>query len=239
MQEVRRINFVKQRMDTSAQEALEPAVCPWYGEQGEIGKTGETFCKHEATNMLLQGKKTILAVSGGIAAFKAVGVLRLLKRQGADVFVVMTSHATQFLTPASFELFSGHPVSVDLFAPVKTWEMEHIALAHGTDLVLVVPATANLIAKLATGLADDLLSTLLVVLAKRAPVFLAPAMNTHMYTNAVVQQHLITLRQRQVEIIEPRYGALASTLEGQGVGRLAEPEEIMQQVLSYQQAALA
>lgn len=189
--------------------------------------------------MLLEGKKTILAVSGGIAAFKALGVLRLLKSHGADVFVVMTAHATRFLTPASFALFSGHPVSVDLFAPVKTWEMEHIALAHGTELVLVVPATANLLAKLATGLADDLLSTLMVVLAKRAPVFVAPAMNSHMYTNAVVQQHLATLRARQVEVIEPRYGALASTLEGQGVGRLAEPQDIVQQVLAYQPPASA
>lgn len=181
----------------------------------------------------LQGMKTILAITGGIAAFKALGVLRLLKKQRADVYVVMTQHATHFLAAASCEMLSGHPVSIDLFAPLKTWEMEHIALAHGAELVLVVPATANLIAKLALGVADDLLSTLLVVSAARAPVFVAPAMNTHMYTNVVVQQHLATLRQRQVHIIEPQYGRLASTLEGQGVGRLAEPEEIMTQVLSY------
>jgi phosphopantothenoylcysteine decarboxylase/phosphopantothenate--cysteine ligase len=180
----------------------------------------------------LQGKKTILAVTGGIAAFKALGVLRLLKRHGANVFVVMTAHATEFLTPISFEMLSGHPVSVDLFAPLKTWEMEHIALAHGAELVLVVPATANAISKLATGLADDLLSTLLVVIADRAPIFLAPAMNTHMYTNSVVQNHLATLRQRQVEVIAPHYGRLASTLEGQGVGRLAEPEAIIAHVLA-------
>jgi phosphopantothenoylcysteine decarboxylase/phosphopantothenate--cysteine ligase len=115
--------------------------------------------------MSLRGTKTILAITGGIAAFKALGVLRLLKHHGAEVYVVMTEHATHFLAPASCELVSGHPVSVDLFAPLKTWEMEHIALAHGAELVLVVPATANLIAKLALGIADDLLSTLLVVLA--------------------------------------------------------------------------
>lgn len=180
--------------------------------------------------MSLAGKKTLLAITGGIAAFKALGVLRLLTQQGADVYVVMTEHATQFLAPASCELLSGHPVSVDLFAPLKTWEMEHIALAHGAELVLVVPATANFLAKLAVGLADDLLSTLCVVLAARAPVFLAPAMNPHMYTNDVVQQHLATLRQRQMQIIDPQYGRLASTLEGQGVGRMAEPEEIVTQV---------
>jgi phosphopantothenoylcysteine decarboxylase/phosphopantothenate--cysteine ligase len=115
--------------------------------------------------------------------------------------------------------------------------MEHIALAHGAELVLVVPATANCIAKLALGLADDLLSTLLVVIAARAPIFVAPAMNTHMYTNIVVQQHLATLRQRRVEVIEPQYGRLASTLEGQGVGRLAEPEDIVARVLEHFQPA--
>ena len=183
--------------------------------------------------MSLQGTKTILAITGGIAAFKALGVLRLLKQQGADVYVVMSEHATHFLTPVSCAMVSGHPVSVDLFAPLKTWEMEHIALAHGAELVLVVPATANCIAKLALGIADDLLSTLLVVIAARAPIFVAPAMNTHMYTNVVVQQHLATLRQRCVHVIEPQYGRLASTLEGQGVGRLAEPEDIIAHVLAY------
>lgn len=182
----------------------------------------------------LHGKKTILAVTGGIAAFKSLRMLRLLKFHGADVFVVMSAHATHFLTPASFEMFSGHPVCIDLFAPLKTWDMEHIALAHGTDLVLVVPATANLITKLALGVANDLLSTLFVVLAQRAPIFIAPAMNTHMYTNPVVQQHLMTLQQRGIHIITPGYGRLASTLEGQGFGRLAEPEEILAQVLAAQ-----
>jgi phosphopantothenoylcysteine decarboxylase/phosphopantothenate--cysteine ligase len=182
--------------------------------------------------MVLHGTKTILAITGGIAAFKALGVLRLLKHHGASVYVVMTEHATHFLTPASCEMVSGHPVSVDLFAPLKTWGMEHIALAHGAELVLVVPATANFIAKLALGIADDLLSTLCVVLAARTRMFVAPAMNTHMYTNSIVQQHLATLRQRRVDIIAPQYGWLASTLEGQGVGRLAEPEEIMAHVLA-------
>ena len=182
--------------------------------------------------MALHGTKTILAITGGIAAFKALGVLRLLKHHGANVYVVMTEHATHFLTPASCEMVSGHPVSVDLFAPLKTWEMEHIALAHGAELVLVVPATANFIAKLALGIADDLLSTLCVVLAARTHMFVAPAMNTHMYTNSIVQQHLATLRQRRVDIIAPQYGRLASALEGQGVGRLAEPEEIMAHVLA-------
>jgi phosphopantothenoylcysteine decarboxylase/phosphopantothenate--cysteine ligase len=182
--------------------------------------------------MLLQGKKTVLAVTGGIAAFKAVRVLRLLKQHGANVYVVMTKPATHFVAPSLFEVLSGHPVCVDLFAPLKSWEMEHLALAHGTALALVVPATANIIAKLAMGIADDLLSTLLLVIANRARLFLAPAMNSQMYTNTVVQQHLATLCQRQIEVIAPQYGQLASTLEGEGVGRLTEPEEILTRVLT-------
>jgi phosphopantothenoylcysteine decarboxylase/phosphopantothenate--cysteine ligase len=185
--------------------------------------------------MSIYGQKVILAVTGGIAAFKALRALRLLKKQGADVYVVMTEHATHFLAPPSFQLLSGHPVCVDLFAPVKSWQMEHLALAHQAACLVVIPATANIIAKLATGIADDLLSTLLLVIADRIPLFLAPAMNTHMYTNSIVQQHLATLRQRQVTVIEPQYGRLASVLEGEGVGRLAEPEDIIASILTHLQ----
>ncbi len=180
----------------------------------------------------LEGKKTVLAVTGGIAAFKALGVLRLLKKQGADVYVVMTDHAAEFMTPAGFAMLSGHPVNLDQFAPAHGWQMEHLALVRGTDLALVAPATANAIAKLATGSADDLFSTLFVALAQRVPTFLAPAMNPLMYGNAVVQAHLDTLRGRGVQIIEPRYGQLASAKEGEGVGRLAEPEEIITEMLA-------
>lgn len=183
----------------------------------------------------LEGKKTVLAVTGGIAAFKALEVLRLLKQQGADVYVVMTDHATEFMTPVGFAMLSGRPVSLDLFAPAHIWQMEHLALAQGTDLALVAPATTNAIAKLATGIADDLFSTLFVALAQRIPAFLAPAMNPLMHGNAVVQAHLDTLRGRGVQIIEPRYGQLASTKEGEGVGRLAEPEEIVTEMQTYLQ----
>ena len=183
----------------------------------------------------LDGRKTVLAVTGGVAAFKAMRVLRLLKQQGADVYVVMTAHATEFLTPAGFAALSGHPVGVDQFAPAHGWQMEHLALSQGTDLALVVPATANAIAKLATGIADDLFSTLFVALAHRIPTFLAPAMNPLMYGNNVVQGHLETLRGRGVQVIEPRYGQLASKTEGEGVGRLAEPEEIIAEVLAHLQ----
>lgn len=181
----------------------------------------------------LDGRKTVLAVTGGIAAFKAVRLLRLLKRRGADVHVVLTAHATEFLTPDAFTLISGHPVGVDQFASKHGWQMEHLSLAHGAELALVAPATANAVAKLATGMADDLFSTLFVALAHRIPTFLAPAMNPLMYGNDVVQAHLATLRRRGVQIIEPRHGQLASKAEGEGVGRLAEPEEIVAEVYAY------
>ena len=181
----------------------------------------------------LDGRKTVLAVTGGIAAFKAVRVLRLLKQRGADVHVVMTAHATEFLAPDGFALISGHPVGVDQFASEHGWQMEHLSLAHGAELALVAPATANAIAKLAVGMADDLFSTLFVALAHRVPTFVAPAMNPLMYGNDVVQAHLAALRRRGVQIIKPRHGQLASKTEGEGVGRLAEPEEIVAEVSAY------
>ena len=187
----------------------------------------------------LDGRKTVLAVTGGVAAFKAMRLLRLLKQQGAEVHVVMTAHATEFLTPAGFAALSGHAVGVDQFDPDHSWHMEHLALGQGTGLALVAPATANAIAKLATGIADDLFSTLFVALAHRVPTFLAPAMNPSMYGNEAVQEHLDTLRGRGVLIIEPRYGQLASKTEGEGVGRLAEPEEIIAEVLAHLQSGNA
>ena len=187
----------------------------------------------------LDGRKTVLAVTGGIAAFKAMRVLRLLKQRGADVHVVMTAHATEFLTPLGFAMVSGHPVGADGFVPAHGWQMAHLALARGTELALVAPATANAIAKLATGIADDLFSTLFVALAHRVPTFLAPAMNPLMFGNDVVQAHLDTLRGRGVQVIAPRCGQLASKAEGEGVGRLAEPEDIMSQVCAYLRRASA
>lgn len=181
----------------------------------------------------LDGRKTVLAVTGGIAAFKAVRVLRLLKQRGADVHVVMTAHATEFLAPGGFAMLSGHPVGVDQFATADGWQMEHLALARDTDLSIVAPATSNAIAKLAAGMADDLFTTLFVALAHRVPTFLAPAMNPLMYGNEVVQAHLDTLRGRGVQVIEPRRGQMASKAEAEGLGRLAEPEEIVAEVSAY------
>lgn len=156
----------------------------------------------------------VLGVTGGIAAYKACELLRLLQKRGIDVFVVMTQNACRFVAPLTFETLSGHPVAVDTFDRPQTWEVEHIALAKRADLFLIAPATANIIGKMACGIADDMLST--TVMATRAPVLVAPAMNTGMWENAAVQQNVKTLRARGVEIVAPVSGHLACGDNGAG-----------------------
>lgn len=156
----------------------------------------------------------VLGVTGGIAVYKACELLRLLQKRGIDVFVVMTQNACRFVAPLTFETLSGHPVAVDTFDRPQTWEVEHIALAKRADLFLIAPATANIIGKMACGIADDMLST--TVMATRAPVLVAPAMNTGMWENAAVQQNVETLRARGVEIVAPVSGHLACGDSGAG-----------------------
>ena len=156
----------------------------------------------------------VLGVTGGIAVYKACELLRLLQKRGIDVFVVMTKNACRFVAPLTFETLSGHPVAVDTFDRPQTWEVEHIALAKRADLFLIAPATANIMGKMACGIADDMLST--TVMATRAPVLVAPAMNTGMWENAAVQQNVKTLRARGVEIVAPVSGHLACGDSGAG-----------------------
>ena len=156
----------------------------------------------------------VLGVTGGIAVYKACELLRLLQKRGIDVFVVMTQNACRFVAPLTFETLSGHPVAVDTFDRPQTWEVEHIALAKRADLFLLAPATANIMGKMACGIADDMLST--TVMATRAPVLVAPAMNTGMWENATVQQNVKTLRARGVEIVAPVSGHLACGDNGAG-----------------------
>ena len=156
----------------------------------------------------------VLGVTGGIAAYKACELLRLLQKQGIDVFVVMTKNACRFVAPLTFETLSGHPVAVDTFDRPATWEVEHIALAKRADLFLIAPATANIIGKMACGIADDMLST--TVMATRAPVMIAPAMNTGMWESAAVQQNIRTLEARGVQIVTPATGHLACGDSGAG-----------------------
>ena len=164
----------------------------------------------------------VLGVCGGIAAYKACEVLRILQKNGCDVFVVMTENACRFLAPLTFETLSGHPVAKDTFERPATWEVEHIALAKRADLFLLVPATANIIAKMAAGLADDMLST--TVLATAAPVLVAPAMNTGMYRNPATLANISLLKSRGVRFVPPVTGHLACGDEGEG--KLNDPETI-------------
>ena len=175
----------------------------------------------------LAGRKIVLGVSGGIAAYKAVELLRLLARAGGDVYVVMTENAKQFITPLTFEALSGHPVYHRIFGSEQSASMEHIRAAENAELMVVAPATANTLGKMAQGLADDPLSTLYAAFGGR--VLVAPAMNDQMWANEAVQDNLRKLKQRGVEMVEPGSGELACGVIGQG--RLAEPSDILDAVL--------
>lgn len=173
--------------------------------------------------MELQGKKIVLGVTGGIAAYKAVEIVSRLRKAGAEVHVIMTKEATQFVTELTFREISGQPVAVDMWEKVTHFNVEHIALAQLADLMLIAPATANIIAKAAVGIADDMLSTTL--LATKAPIYVAPAMNTNMYENPITQRNIAELRSRGFHIIEPASGHLACGTSGKG--RLPEPADIV------------
>ncbi|MDG1399978.1 MAG: bifunctional phosphopantothenoylcysteine decarboxylase/phosphopantothenate--cysteine ligase CoaBC [Candidatus Binatia bacterium] len=163
---------------------------------------------------MLNGSTVILAVGGGIAAYKAPELVRRLRDEGARVRVLLTRNAQQFVSRLTLQTLSGEPVATDLFDLTQESEIGHIDLADSADAILVAPATANVIGKLANGIADDLLTT--VLLATRAPVVLAPAMNVHMYENEVVQANLENLRRRNCKVIPPDNGALACGYEGPG-----------------------
>ena len=178
---------------------------------------------------MLMGKTVLLGVTGGIAAYKAAGLASALVKQHAAVEVVMTQHATEFITPLTFEQLTGRKVMVDTFDRNFVHQVEHISLAQRTDLVIIAPATANICAKLAHGLADDMLTT--TVLACRCPKLIAPAMNTNMYENPVTQDNLDTLRHYGWEVIAPASGRLACGAVGPG--KLPEPETLLQYVLYH------
>ena len=177
--------------------------------------------------MQLKGKTVLLGVTGGIACYKSANLASALVKQGANVQVVMTKNATEFIGPHTFESLTGNRVSVDTFDRNYQFQVEHIALADQADLVLVAPATANVLAKLAHGLADDMLTT--TILACTCPKIAAPAMNTKMYENPVTQDNLNTLRRYGWEIVEPASGRLACGAVGKG--KMPEPEDLLECVL--------
>jgi phosphopantothenoylcysteine decarboxylase/phosphopantothenate--cysteine ligase len=175
---------------------------------------------------MLEKKTIVLGITGGIAAYKAADLASKLTQAGARVETVMTEAATKFITPLTLRNLTGRPVVTDMFEMASEYSEEHIALAEAADVVVIAPATANTIAKLAAGMADDMLGC--VVLATEAPVIVAPAMNDVMYANSVTQDNIEKLKARGFRFVEPEYGRLASGKTGKG--RLAATETIMQAI---------
>ena len=178
---------------------------------------------------MLSGKTILLGVTGGIAAYKAASLASSLVKLNANVEVVMTDNATKFITPLTFEQLTGRKTLVDTFDRNFVHQVEHISLAERTDLVIIAPATANVCAKLAHGLADDMLTT--TVLACHCPKLVAPAMNTNMFNNPVTQDNLLLLRKYGWEVIDPCYGRLACGAVG--AGKLPEPEQLIEHILKH------
>jgi phosphopantothenoylcysteine decarboxylase/phosphopantothenate--cysteine ligase len=176
--------------------------------------------------MILKGKRILLGITGGIAAYKAVELLRYLIKEGAEVRVIMTNSAQKFVTPLTFETLSGYPVICELFHLNRESRIEHISLSEWANLMVIAPATANCIGKISSGIADDILTT--TVMALKCPVLLCPSMNVNMYENMIFQENLRKLREYGYRIIEPAEGELACGQEGKG--RLVDPIEIVEEI---------
>ena len=176
---------------------------------------------------VIEGKNVVLGVTGGIAAYKSAELVRKLVRNGAHVDVIMTDSAVRFVSPLTFQTLSGNPVTTDLFRLYRDNEIAHVSLADRADIMVVAPATANIIGKAACGIADDMLSSVLV--ACSAPVLFAPAMNVNMWKNPVVQDNVRRLKEYSRCFINPQAGELACGVEGEG--RLADPEDILDEIM--------
>ena len=178
--------------------------------------------------MDLTGRNIVLGVTGGIAAYKSAELVSRLRHLGANVHVIMTRNATEFVSPLTFQTLSANQVVTDTFQAPEYWNVEHVALAKLAEVFVIAPATANVIAKMASGIADDMLTT--TVLATKAPVLVAPAMNTGMWTAAATIENVKTLKERGVRFIGPDSGILACGDEG--AGRMSEPEFIAEEICS-------
>lgn len=176
---------------------------------------------------MLNGKNVLLGITGGIACYKSCEIVSRLKKLGASVDVVMTKNATEFVQPLTFETLSQRPVTIDMFAKKEHFEVEHISLAKKANICIIAPATANVIAKLAEGIADDMLTT--TVLALNCPIIIAPAMNTNMYNNPITQANMKRLKDRGYIFVEPQEGRLACGDTGKG--KMAEPIDIVSQAI--------
>lgn len=177
---------------------------------------------------MLKGKNILLGVTGGIAVYKAADLVSRLKKQGANIDVIMTEGATKFVTPLTFQTMSENQVHTEMFGLITNFDVEHISLAKKADLILIAPATANTIGKIANGIADNMLTT--VVMATTAKVIFAPAMNTNMYNNSITQDNIEKLKKLGYEFIKPGVGRLACG--DYGAGKMAEPADIVDYVIS-------
>jgi len=177
---------------------------------------------------MLEKKKILLGITGGIAAYKAAELTRELVGRGASVKIVMTKNATEFITPLTLQTLSGNPVYLDTFSLTGDWRIGHISLIDEADLMVIAPATANAIGKIASGIADDLLTT--TIMAATLPVLLCPSMNTNMYLNAIVQENMEKLRKSGYRLMAPARGELACGTEG--AGRLPSPPDIADEIES-------
>ncbi len=173
-------------------------------------------------------KTVVLGVTGGIAAYKSLDITSKLKKSGIDVHVIMTKSATEFINPITFQSISQNMVTTEMFSEPKAWEIQHISLAKKADLMLIAPATANIIGKVANGIADDFLST--TVMATKAPVVFAPAMNCNMYTNSIVQNNMAKLKEYGYTFIAPSNGRLACGDVGEG--KLEDTDIIVENIIS-------
>lgn len=178
---------------------------------------------------MLKNKNIVVCVCGGIAAYKVVEVVSRLKKQEADVHVVMNKSATKFVTPLTFQAISSNLVTISLYDYMGNPDINHIALAQNADLFVVAPATANSIGKIANGIADDIVTT--SIIATRASVLIVPAMNTAMYENKIVQDNIEKLKAYGYKFMEPEVGTMAMKSEKGGSGRLPEPQNIVNNII--------
>jgi len=176
---------------------------------------------------MLNGKTVVLGITGGIAAYKSAKLVSKLKDLKADIFVIMTENATEFITPLTLQTLSQNPVYIDMFELIEKAEIGHISLSKRGDIIVIAPATANIIGKIASGIADDLLTS--TVMASTCPKLIAPAMHSNMYENPIVQQNIKNLEDLGYEFIGPETGKLASG--DIGIGRLAKIEDIINKII--------
>ena len=180
--------------------------------------------------MKLKDKKILVGITGGIAAYKSCSLINYLIKEGAIVRVIMTEAAKQFVTPLTFQALTNHPVYDDMWKPINPHEVEHISLSHWPDLIIISPATANTIGKMALGLADNLLTTVVLASLPEIEILVVPAMNTNMWNNPLVKNNIETLTKLdKFKFVEPRSGILACRDEGKG--KIASSEEIIKKVL--------